>query len=402
MRILYVVSHSPGGTEYGTQLRVQNIGRLLQKLGDVELLFLKEDSIKSGGLKEAEAQFGKIQVIRARDRRRSGPLNRFRHELDPSFLGTHPSEISDQDRTILMDRVAQADLVWVHTIRTANVAGIERWPRSVLDIDDLPSAHYRLATPGPNVVRNLLDRRMTTVWRRRERYLRNRFDILSVCSSLDKAELGNHDYIHVVRNGFELNGETRERKRVDPGKPPLRLGFIGTFNWKPNEDGIRWFIQSVWGRIKQEVPQAELRLVGSGSEQGFAELGPDIHGLGFIPNPDSEIQSWSGLVVPIQVGAGTRIKISEGFAREVPIVSTSIGAYGYDVVHESDLLLADNPEDFAASCARLLTDKDLAARLVGNARKRYLSEWTWEAQMPSVRAAVEHCLQRSLPVPASI
>ena len=75
-------------------------------------------------------------------------------------------------------------------------------------------------------------------------------------------------------------------------------------------------------------------------------------------------------VVPIRAGGGTRIKLLESAKYGVPIVATRFGAAGTGFRSGQELLLADNERDFAACCARLLTDGKLASRLRAQALRR--------------------------------
>jgi glycosyltransferase involved in cell wall biosynthesis len=87
--------------------------------------------------------------------------------------------------------------------------------------------------------------------------------------------------------------------------------------------------------------------------------------------------SWAA-VVPILSGGGTRIKILEAMALGTPVVATSKGAEGLDVTPNQDILIADEPAEFASQVVRLLRDPDLRQRLAANARclvkRRY--DWT--------------------------
>ena len=74
--------------------------------------------------------------------------------------------------------------------------------------------------------------------------------------------------------------------------------------------------------------------------------------------------------MPIRAGGGTRIKLLESATHGVPIVATRIGAEGTGFRSGQELLLADNEQDFASSCARLLNDTKLASRLVAGARRK--------------------------------
>ena len=156
----------------------------------------------------------------------------------------------------------------------------------------------------------------------------------------------------------------------------------------PNEEGAKWFIRDVWPMIKREFPRAQLRLVGRGSEGYLTKLGPDIVGLGWLEDPGDEIASWSAMIVPIKVGAGTRVKVAEGFARRCPVVATTIGAFGYDVENGRDVLLADRADDFASACLLLLRDPELGQALSERAHKRFLEQWTWNSFESTVGTVV--------------
>jgi glycosyltransferase involved in cell wall biosynthesis len=101
------------------------------------------------------------------------------------------------------------------------------------------------------------------------------------------------------------------------------------------------------------------------------------------------------MVVPIRMGAGTRVKIVHGFSRKCPIVSTSLGAHGYDVADGRELYLADSPEQFSSACIKAVREPKQAAEMADRAWREFLEKWTWEAVRPRVWAAAEDCLRSS-------
>jgi glycosyltransferase involved in cell wall biosynthesis len=98
---------------------------------------------------------------------------------------------------------------------------------------------------------------------------------------------------------------------------------------------------------------------------------------------------------PIHVGGGTRVKIAEAFSRKCPVVATSLGAFGYKVNDQEELLLADSPETFANACTTLLSNRELGKLLAERAWERFCREWSWNAIGPKVAAAVKACLHYS-------
>jgi len=299
--------------------------------------------------------------------------------------------VTEFDRKLLLELVQQHDVTWIHRIEVANLLEINKWPHSLLDVDDLPSRfHFSSAQSGGSLARSLLDRRMSWIWRRRERLFTKRFDVVAVCSEDDRRYLGNQAQIHIIPNGFRPSAT---RRRVSSDLP--RIGFIGQCRYKPNEEGVKWFIRVVWPLVKLEFPRAQLRLVGRGSDGELTKMGPDIAGLGWLEDPSDETASWSAMIVPIKFGGGTRAKIAEGFARKCPVVSTTIGAFGYGVRNGDELLLADRADDFASACVRLLRNPQLGEALSEKAHRLFLQQWTWDSFQETVGTVIQGCLARS-------
>ena len=383
--ILYIARHAPHGPAYGAQQRVLHVARALGKVGRVSVALVLPPEIDEAQLAATREEFRLAHVARLRTSPLHGLAQRLRHELDPMCMNTHGEHVTDPDRLAMLALMDRHDIVWVHTIRTANALRIARWPRSVLDIDDLPSAVYRTGAQSVAWRRTILDRRMSVIWSRRERALCRRFDILAVCSEGDRAALGGGPRVHVVCNGFAAPERSQPRQ---PATPP-RLGFIGLLDYPPNARGMQWFVERVWPQVKRELPTARLRLVGRG-ELPLPDAA-DVDRLGYVTDAAAEIATWSAMIVPIRTGGGTRMKILDAFSKRCPVVSTAHGAYGYGLHDGQELLLADDPEAFAAACARLVHDGALATQLAATAWRRFLRQWTWDAVARSVENAAYAC-----------
>jgi glycosyltransferase involved in cell wall biosynthesis len=374
---------------------VLNIGRLLSRSGKVSFVIVPTELEDAETVCRTRQEFDVLGVMRPASAAQPKSLNhlsdRLRHEFDAAHMATDPYELSKQDRGAMLDLIERHDLVWIHTIRTANWFRIYRWPHSVLDVDDLPSrASWSKAWAGGSALRRLLDFRMAGVWRRRERRFPDRFDVLTVCSEEDRQYLGTPERIYVLPNGSRPQPN---HSRASSGLP--RIGLIGNCTYAPNEEGLKWFILEVWPKVKREFAAAQLRLVGRGSDGCFKDLGSDIIGLGWLEDPGKEIASWSAMIVPIKMGSGTRVKLVDGFARGCPVVATTMGAFGYDVTDGEEILLADRPDDFASACTHLLRDPGLGMAIAEKARKRFLERWTWESFENTVGKVVQECLARS-------
>jgi glycosyltransferase involved in cell wall biosynthesis len=390
-KILYVVSNFPvNGT--GAQQRALNIGKLLKRAGDVSLVVAIPGDFDPRTLEALDPEFKGWRVIQPSRVVWRNPFtrlwNRIQRTLGTHLYSSHYWKINDANLQAFRDMMAGFDVIWVHNLQTVNAFGLETWPDTILDIDDVPSTFYGLlAKSRRNPLKRIVDLYSARQWKRREARLLNRFEMLTVCSDQDKEHFGGDERVFVVPNGFRV---PEIRRRIRPARP--RIGFIGMFDYFPNTEGMQWFIKEVWPLIRIQTTNVELRLAGPGSDTFLSKPSPDVSGLGWLDSPAEEIASWSAMIVPIQVGGGTRIKIAEGFARKCPVVSTSTGALGYDVHNGRELLLADSPTDFASACLSLLHDPAFGDTLADRAHQRFLREWTWDASAARVSTVVKACL----------
>jgi glycosyltransferase involved in cell wall biosynthesis len=165
--------------------------------------------------------------------------------------------------------------------------------------------------------------------------------------------------------------------------------FQATFDYTPNVDAAEWLVTEVAPRLRARLPGVEVRLVGTpvpGVQRHHRP--PAITVVGTVPAMETELERADIAVVPIRYGSGTRLKILESFAHRVPVVSTTVGAEGLQVVHGVHLLLADDPEAFAAACERLLTETDLRTQLVDAAEELYLERYERSTARVRIEALV--------------
>ncbi|MCF8232284.1 MAG: glycosyltransferase family 4 protein [Bacteroidales bacterium] len=148
------------------------------------------------------------------------------------------------------------------------------------------------------------------------------------------------------------------------------LFHIGSMNWMPNEEGIKWFVDEVWPMVHRQVPEVTLYLAGRHMPPWLKNLHKDkIEVVGEVDSAESFMASKGVMIVPLLSGSGIRIKIIEGMAAGKPVVSTGIGAEGIECNSGKDILLADSPEGFADSVVALLQDKQKAIEIGQNARR---------------------------------
>ena len=132
---------------------------------------------------------------------------------------------------------------------------------------------------------------------------------------------------------------------------------------------MRYFLAEIYPGIRQQVGNASLTITGNTSGVRLTDLQLDdsVHLSGYVDDIRPVIAGAAVCVVPLRQGSGTRLKILEAMALGTPVVSTSKGAEGLDVTPGHDILIADEPAEFANQVIRLLRDAALRERLAVNA-----------------------------------
>jgi glycosyltransferase involved in cell wall biosynthesis len=145
-------------------------------------------------------------------------------------------------------------------------------------------------------------------------------------------------------------------RRQIPRKPVLV--FIGSYAWSPNVDAVRWFTEKIWPAVHSARSAARFLIIGSGvPEQVQAlEKWPGVEVVGFVTDTAPYLEEAAISVAPLRFGGGMKGKVNEALAHGIPVVTTAFGAQGFNAVNGKEMIIADDPEDFADAIIRLLDD----------------------------------------------
>jgi glycosyltransferase involved in cell wall biosynthesis len=140
--------------------------------------------------------------------------------------------------------------------------------------------------------------------------------------------------------------------------------FVGTYQHAPNADAVTYFVRSIWPLVRQRVPTAVFRIVGSGmTPQVQALAGNGVEVVGFVDELDAVLDQCRVSVVPLRYGAGMKGKILTSLRAGLPTVSSSIGIEGFALTPGEEILVEDDPYMFADAVIRLYTDEAMWTRL---------------------------------------
>ena len=143
--------------------------------------------------------------------------------------------------------------------------------------------------------------------------------------------------------------------------------FVGGFEHPPNVDAIRFLAGEVMPAVRRDIPRAELFVVGSKPPPEVLALeAPGMTVTGWVPDIASYYGRVRVSVAPLRYGAGMKGKIGESLAFGVPVVATTIGNEGMDLVDGKEAMIADSPDAFARAMVHLHGEKGMWVSLRGN------------------------------------
>ena len=152
------------------------------------------------------------------------------------------------------------------------------------------------------------------------------------------------------------------------GQP--KFYHIGSMNWMPNEEGIRWFIEEVLPKTVEKVPDFVYHLAGRNMPEWLTALkNPHIDVVGEVPDAKDFVAHNDVAIVPLLAGSGIRIKIIESMAMGKTVITTRVGAEGILYDEEVNLIIAENKAKMVEAIRSINENPQIAVKIGTAARK---------------------------------
>lgn len=292
------------------------------------------------------------------------------------------SVISKQNiDTILIYSSAMAQYVLDPAYRSA---------RRIIDLVDVDSDKWRQYSEKKNWPMNWVYQREANKLFAFERNTINILDYSFFVSSKEAGMFTRMAPETTRKVGFFNNGVDTQRFSPEldfPSPYPdggQAIAFTGAMDYWPNEDAVVWFAQEVFNRLKRSWPKALFYIVGSNPTEQVVALG-NIEGVvvtGKVDDVRPYIKHAAAIVAPMRIARGIQNKVLEGMAMARPVVVTSMGLEGIDADDGSEVLIADDVEEFVSKIDSILeqADKDLEMA----ARNKVCMDFTWEKSLPKI------------------
>jgi sugar transferase (PEP-CTERM/EpsH1 system associated) len=216
------------------------------------------------------------------------------------------------------------------------------------------------------------------------------FDLVLTNSVVDQQvirELSDRLNTMTITNGVDMDYFSPDGTSVQDDK----IVFTGVMGYGPNEDAALYFANDIFPSVKAKRPNAEFWIVGSEPSEKVESLSriAGVHVTGQVSDVRPYVRSAALFVSPLRFGSGVKNKLLAAMAMKKPTVATTVSIDGLDLTDDRELLLADEPQDFADKVLRLLTDREMAERLGANGLARVQGQYSWAAMGKALDEAIQ-------------
>jgi len=387
MKVLFLTPRLPYPPAGGDKVTVYSHIRLLSPLVEsIHLLSLIEDDRETESARALQSEFPNLTVetIRlSRTRSRCNAVLGLAASAEPLQVHYYHSARFAR-RAAELARENAFDACYAHLVRMAPYARNLPVPVKTLCMTDCLTLRYERSAPYAKGIARHIERIERERMAAFETRCTEDFLFSIVVTDLDRQkllELGARGQIVVIPFGVDLGmfcPEESERRDSDT------VVFLGNLHSAPNRDAVRYFVDTIWPRIRKRKPSARFIIVGVNAPSWIQRLHgkKGIEVAGAVADVRPFLRRAACTVCPMRIGAGIQTKNLESLALKTPVVSTTVGFEGLEAQEGEGVLVADSPQEFADRVLLVLTDSGQRTRL-GEAGRRIIEErydWNTRAQ----------------------
>jgi len=397
MRVLQFAPRVCWPLDTGAKLRNYHLARVLAQRAEVSLLAFADHRPLSAESSSALERMYRQVIAIPRDSAYTStkivrgllgrtPLPVLNYTTSPMKRGLEHL-LNEQDFDVIqfesIHLISYLAIVRRASVREASVRKAGKRPVVVCDWHNVESElMQRYSQREPGRLRRAYASRTARLMSEFEKHALRDFDAHIAVSQRDAERLRaiNPDaHIFVIENGVDTdfysglpaNDESLAR----------RIVFVGSMDYHANIDAAVNFAREVWPQLRARRPELIFTIVGKDPAPEVRELAqiPGVEVTGTVDDVRPFYRDASVAVVPLKVGGGSRLKILEAMAAGVPVVSTTLGAEGLEVLHDENILIADTSEQLVQAITSVVENRSRHDQLSAAGRELVSRRYDWSS-----------------------
>ncbi|MBL7980706.1 MAG: glycosyltransferase [Flavobacteriales bacterium] len=377
MKLLVLLSRVPYPLEKGDKLRAYHLVKRLARDHEVFLFCLSDTDIDPTDIDHLKGFCSHIEVVRI-------PRWRIFMKLLTVLFSRLPVQVlyfHHRHAQCRIDKVIASfkpDHVLCQLVRTTEyVRHYYSLPKTLDYMDTLSKGMERRTETAPLYLRPIF-RMETRRLIRYENLMFDQFDNRVIISNQDR------DYIyHPLRDTMAVvpNGVDTEHFRPMAQEAEYDLLFTGNMNYAPNIDSVQYLVQRVLPIVRRSRPGTNLLISGvdpSPSVRDLARADPLITVTGWVRDIRASYASARIFAAPMQIGTGLQNKLLEAMAMGIPCITSALANNAVGARPNEEVLIGEDPEQYAAHILRLLEDETLRHRIATNGNRFVRSHFDWD------------------------
>lgn len=392
MNILLINSKIPFPIEEGGNLRLYNIFKQLKDKHRIYLLCFITNQYEKRYLQNAKEIFEGVEIVYIRTSKQKRVYNTITKLVrifrwDFLFSGNISLSYRNlfRDKLFKMIKNHSIDVMHVHHAGMAHLCYDIKIVPKLLDIADSLSLTLERSLASDSVTKKSIyyQYKKFLLYKtiQYEKKITKYFNVCTTVSEIDgnyHSKLNSEINLKVVPNGVDLQYFKKDNSlnEIFPS-----IIFWGNMNFAPNIDAVCYFYHKIFPEVRKHFDNITFFIVGAAPVEKILALGDDndVIVTGFVDDIRPWVQKASVCITPMRIGSGIKNKILEALAMSKPVVSTTLGSAGIKLIDKENILLADDPYEFAFAIKELLDSKKLQKKISINGRNLVEEQHNWSA-----------------------
>lgn len=380
--LLFLAHRIPYPPDRGDKIRGFHILKYLSARKRVHLIAFADDPAdlkNKGGL--ARYTGNRSVIWRSKGQATSGVEALFTHRPVSLTAFDNPQIRASVDNLLARHAI---DTIFVFSSQMAQYLPPRPRQKIIMDFVDMDSAKFAAYAKSSKGPMGWMLGREARLLLQHEKAIAGRADA-NLFVSQAEADLfiqrTGAERVHVIENGIDTDqyDPSATFKRIDAmGR---LIVFTGQMDYRPNIEGVTWFVETIMPHIRLAHPDARFAIVGRNPTDAVRALAkqPGVTVTGEVADVRGWLAAASVVVAPLKLARGIQNKVLEGMAMARPVVASTAAATGID--HGDTIKVGSTVGEIAEAVTQLLSDPKKAAELGRAARKQVMERYSWEARL---------------------